>query len=357
MSLHEARLRFIIQRQVTRARGAHSFGHQGSAVLRRTVAQRSMVTVFVAMLFAACSRDQPAPSGDSTRAPSRQPQATNSAPGAPPASPTPTGAGTVIALGDIASCDSSGDEQTAALVATLRGTILTLGDTAYESGTADEFRECFEPAWGPLKSRILPVPGNHEYRTEGASGYFEYFGRLAGPPDHKGWYATDIGEWRIYSLNSNCNHAGGCGPGSRQYEWLKSDLAANPRACVLAYWHHPKFTQGPHADDEGGSGAAFWPLLYSAGADIVLNGHDHYYQRFAPQTPGGTADAVNGIREFVVGTGGKNLTHPNRSEPNVEATDDKHYGALVLQLGDGGYSWMFIADGGTVIDNGSSDCH
>ena len=222
----------------------------------------------------------------------------------------------LVGAGDIASCTSSGDSATAALIDRIPGTVFAAGDTAYQSGTAAEFANCYRPTWGSFKWRTRPVPGNHEYLTTGAGPYFAYFGSQAGTAG-EGWYAYDVGTWRIYSLNSNCASVGGCGPGSAQEAWLRADLAANPRACVAAIWHHPLFSSGVH----GGTDATrpLWEALYEAGADLVINGHDHDYERFAPQRPDGTADAATGIREFVVGTGGGGLRSFSTIRANSQA--------------------------------------
>jgi len=189
------------------------------------------------------------------------------------------------------------------------GTVYTTGDNAYESGTASEFANCYDPSWGrsTIKERTYPTLGNHEYySTANASGYFEYFGAVAGDPQ-KGYYSYDLGSWHVISLNSNCSFvAGGCAAGSPQVEWLKNDLAAHSNACTLAYWHHPLFSSGTL---NGGfpKMKPSWEALYTAKAEVVLNGHVHNYERFAPQTPSGVADPAQGIREFVVGTGGRSL--------------------------------------------------
>src|SRR5215208_927891 len=154
----------------------------------------------------------------------------------------------LVGAGDIASCRSTGDEATAGLLAGIDGTVATFGDNAYPKGTAADFAECYEPSWGQFKARTLPSPGNHDYETSGASGYFDYFGTAAGDPD-KGYYSYDLGSWHVISLNSNCSSVGGCGPGSPQELWLKADLAANSNACTLAYWHNPRFSSGIHGDE------------------------------------------------------------------------------------------------------------
>jgi Glycosyl hydrolase family 99/Calcineurin-like phosphoesterase len=261
----------------------------------------------------------------------------------------------VVAAGDIASCSSPGDEQTAALLSDLSGTVLTLGDNAYESGTLTEFNNCYNPTWGQFKDRTYPSVGNHEYKTSGAAGYFSYFGSAAGDPQ-KGYYSYDIGTWHIIVINSNCSEIGGCDTKSPQFTWLTADLAAHPALCTLAYWHHPLFSSGLHGND--GAVKPIWQALYNAGVELVLNGHDHDYERFAPQDPNGVADAINGIREFVVGTGGKDLRSIGDPISNSEMQNDSTWGVLRLTLHSGGYDWNFIpVTGETFTDSGSGICH
>ena len=196
------------------------------------------------------------------------------------------------------------------------------------------------------------MPGNHEYGTTGAAGYFQYFGALAGDPS-KGYYSFDLGTWHLIALNSNCARIGGCGAGSPQEQWLKADLARSASGCVLAYWHHPRFSSGQHGNDA--SYDAFWRDLHSARADVVLSGHDHSYERFAPQDPDQHADA-DGIREFVVGTGGNGFYSFASVQPNSEMRIDRKFGVLKLTLGLGSYAWQFISDDGSVLDAGSTAC-
>ena len=262
---------------------------------------------------------------------------------------------TLLAAGDIAGCSSSGDEATATLLDSLAGAVATLGDAAYESGTASEFTDCYGPSWGRHKSRTRPAPGNHEYETKEAGGYFGYFGAAAGDPG-KGYYSYKLGSWHIVVLNSNCSKVGGCGAGSPQETWLRQDLKAHPTACTLAYWHHPRFSFGKYDDNE--ATRVLWQALYAAGADIVLAGHDHNYQRYAPQDADGILDREHGIREFVVGTGGKNHYPLGTPPPNVEASNDDTFGILQLSLHPTSYDWQFIpVAGATFTDTGSGTCH
>jgi acid phosphatase type 7 len=272
--------------------------------------------------------------------------------------PAPAGDPVMVGAGDIASCQSSGDEATAKLVERMpAATVFTLGDNVYESGTASEFSDCYDPTWGRFKARTGPTVGNHEYHTPGASGYFGYFGRAAGDPD-KGYYSYELGRWHIVSLNSECEWVGGCGPASPMVSWLKDDLAAHPRACTLAYFHQPLFSsESEHGIDP--SMRPIWDVLYSAGADVVLNGHDHDYERFAPQTPGGVADPARGIRQFVVGTGGDSLyASLLPPKPNSQVRNVDTFGVLKLTLRPEGYEWKFVPVAGeTFTDSGTDRCH
>jgi hypothetical protein len=261
---------------------------------------------------------------------------------------------TLIGAGDIASCNYGTDSQTAALLDGEWGTVVALGDNAYQKGTAAQYEDCYGPTWGRHLKRTRPVPGNHEYKTPGASGYFGYFGSRAGSPG-RGWYAYNRGSWRIYALNSNCTDIGGCWTGSRQQRWLALDLAAHPRECVLAYWHHPYFSSGFHGNATELRG--LWKTLQAAGAEVVLNGHDHNYERFAPQTWQGQADPVNGIREIVVGTGGTALRPFDVIKPNSEVRNHTAHGVLRVRLHDGMYRWRFLSTDGSFSDSGTANCH
>ena len=296
--------------------------------------------------------------GSSAVSPGSSARSTSSpASAAPSAGSTPGGVApaTLLAAGDVASCTTTGDSATAKLVEAIPGTVAVLGDSVYPSGTAGELRDCYRPTWGRFLDRTRPAPGNHEYLTSNAAAYFAYFGDRAGDPA-KGWYAYDLGAWRLYSLNSNCDEVGGCDAGSPQVDWLRADLAANPHACVLAYWHHPRFSSGRHGSQEQVAG--LWDALYDAGAELVLNGHDHGYERFAAQSGRGALDPARGIVEFVVGTGG--YTH--YEFPNVLATsrarDNTSFGILQLTLGTGTWSARFLpVAGASFTDDASGACH
>ena len=261
----------------------------------------------------------------------------------------------LVGAGDIADCGRTQDESTAALIDQFPGaTVYTTGDNAYPNGTLAEYNRCYAaPSWGKHKARTRPSAGNHEYDTGNASGYFKYFGALAGP-ESQGYYSYNLGDWHIVVLNSNCSFVGGCNAGSPQEQWLRVDLAANPRSCILAYWHHPRFTSTNPGNDERMQ--PFWQALYEAGADVVLNGHTHNYERFAPQDPQGKA-TPNGIREFIVGTGGSQLHSINSPIANSQVRNDDVHGVLKLTLNLGSYDWQFIPiTGQTFTDAGSASC-
>jgi acid phosphatase type 7 len=260
---------------------------------------------------------------------------------------------TLIAAGDIAG-DTPGDEQTAALLDQIPGTVAALGDLAYEDGTAAEFATWYAPTWGRAYARTRPAPGNHEYQTPGAAGYFGYWGPIAGDPA-QGWYSYDLGPWHVVSLNSNCSFIGGCGAGSAQEKWLRADLASHQARCTLAYWHHPRFSGGV----VGGSSMMqpLWQALYELNADLVLVAHAHNYQRFAPMTAAGVPNANRGLREFVVGTGGRSH-HAAGAVTNLELANDTTFGVLKLTLNAAGYDWQFVpVAGASFTDSGSAACH
>ncbi len=261
----------------------------------------------------------------------------------------------LVAAGDIASCARTGDEETARLLDRIAGTVALLGDDAYESGSAEEFARCYGPSWGRQQARTRPAPGNHEYRTTGASGYFGYFGAAAGDPS-KGYYSYELGRWHVVVLNSNCSIVL-CSSGSPQERWLRGDLSRHPARCTLAYWHHPRFSSGQHGDEP--ATGVFWRDLEAAGAEVVLNGHDHDYERFVPIDADGRPDPARGITEFVVGTGGKNHYRMTRPEPPTSAVrNDDTFGVLKLTLRATGYSWRFVpVAGATFTDSGSASCH
>jgi hypothetical protein len=260
-----------------------------------------------------------------------------------------------VGAGDIATCGSAGDEQTATLLDSIGGTVYTLGDNAYPNGTVAEFANCYAPSWGRRKAQTLPAPGNHEYDTANADGYFGYFGAAAGDPT-KGYYSFDLGAWHVIVLNANCSFVS-CAAGSAQEQWLQADLATHTNACTAALWHQPRFSSG---NQHGNSTtvAPFWKDLYAADADLILNGHDHDYERFARQTPDQVADGARGIREFVVGTGGAGLGGFNAPQPNSQVRNATTKGVLKLTLHASSYEWSFVpVAGATFADSGSTACH
>jgi protocatechuate 3,4-dioxygenase beta subunit len=280
---------------------------------------------------------------------------------------TPTGLVTAnppqvfIGAGDISSCGNTGDEATAKLLdANPVGTVFNIGDDVYENGTTTEFTNCYHPTWGRHKARTMPTAGNHEYNTSGASGYYQYFGAAAHPSsvsDSAGFYSFDLGAWHIIALNSNVARS----LNSRQDKWLAADLAAHPNQCTLAYFHHPLYSS------TGGSGSGgvsttsvrpFWDRLYAARADLVLNGHRHFYERLAPMKPDGSADPVNGIRTIIAGMGGIGGGSVTNLFPRHEVGNGDTRGVLKLYLYDDSYAWKFLPVAGkTFTDSGSTACH
>ncbi len=259
----------------------------------------------------------------------------------------------LLAAGDVASCTLTGDEQTANLLDGLAGLVLTLGDNVYPNGTPAEFANCYQPSWGRHKQRTRPSAGNHDFLTAGASGYFGFFGALAGPAP-QGWYSLDYAGWHLVALNSNCLAIGGCGRTSPQGAWLEADLDAHPSRCTLAYWHHARFSSNEHGNDPATHD--LFAILHEHAADVVLVGHDHGYERFAPQSPNGLADP-SGIRQFVVGTGGAARTPMGTIQPNSEVRNTTSFGVLGLDLAPDGYAWQFHpAPPQTFADAGSAAC-
>jgi len=272
----------------------------------------------------------------------------------------------IAAAGDIACGQSSsgcGYVQTSDLLLQIDpDRVIPLGDLQYDDGDYDDFLQFYDPSWGRLKARTKPVPGNHEYQTSGAAGYFDYFngaGNATGPAGDrgKGYYSYDLGAWHLVALNSNCNDAGGCGAGSPQEQWLRADLAANAADCTLAYWHHPFWS----SDDRDLDTERLRPLveaLYDDGADVLLVGHSHFYERFAPQNPDGALDPGLGLREFIVGTGGKSTRGFGSIAPNSQARNNEAFGVLKLTLQAQNYQWQFLPIAGeTYTDSGSDFCH
>ena len=283
------------------------------------------------------------------------------------ATDTDTAAYTVYAAGDIARCKHpdprwSGAAATARLVEPLlranpRSAVLSLGDHTYPIGAAAEFEKCYHPTWGRFRERTWPTPGNHEYATPGAAPYFAYFGERAKPLG-KSWYSLRLGSWLVVSLDSNLSGAAH----AEQIGWLRDTLAREKAACTLAFWHHPLYTSGGHFREQGRMRDAF-ALLHAAGAELVLSGHDHDYERFAPQDADGRLDRARGVRQFVVGTGGAYATPFLQFTPNSEVREASYDGVLELRLLDGAYAWRFLpADPsrvppGATLDHGRGSCH
>lgn len=264
----------------------------------------------------------------------------------------------LLAAGDIANCKVlSGAQETAKIIESIpNATVAALGDLALSNGTAEEFANCYDKTWGAFKSRTRPAPGNHEFHSSGGTPYFDYFGAAAGDPT-KGYYSYQLGAWHIISMNGECKDIGGCEAGSPEEKWLRADLQAHPAACTLVYWHEPLFSSGA-AHDDNLNYIDFWRDLYNAHATIVLNGHDHDYERFAPQDPDGKADPSRGIREFVVGTGGNHLRTFGLPKPNSEVRKAGTFGVLKLTLRAHSYDWRFIpVPGQTFTDSGHGSCH
>lgn len=256
----------------------------------------------------------------------------------------------LVGAGDIAYCYSKGDEATAALLDQTPGMVFTTGDNAYPNGTDAEFADCYGPSWGRHKARTRPTPGNHEYYS-GGGGYFRYFGHLAGESG-TGYYSYRLGDWHIIALNSEIDVRAG----SSQEQWLRAELAASDARCTLAYWHRPLFSSGWHGSD--GRMKAIWKTLYDAGADVVLSGHDHVYERFAPQRADGTVDPERGIRQFIIGTGGSDLRAFGATAANSEVRHSESFGVLKLTLHSYHYAWEFIPVAGAAFtDAGTDSCH
>ena len=232
--------------------------------------------------------------------------------------------------------------------------VFVLGDNQYQGGALQKYQQSYDPTWGRFKAITHPVPGNHEYETTNAAGYFAYLGAAA-PDPTEGYYSVDVGTWHIIALNSECDEIGGCNHGSPEEQWLMNDLASHPAMCTLAFWHKPEFDSGGYAST---AFLAFWNDLYNAGADVVLNGHSHLYERFAPQTPDGMLDVMHGIRQFTVGTGGEDHSSLHEINPNSQARTATDFGVLKLTLHASSYDWQFIPTAGKgFTDSGSAGCH
>jgi acid phosphatase type 7 len=286
----------------------------------------------------------PAPAAPDSAAVAASAEATGGAPSEP---------AVLIGAGDIAGCESDGDRLTAEILDTIPGTVFTTGDHAYPTGTFQQFRDCYDRAWGRHKDRTRPTPGNHDYMTAGARPYYNYFGDAAGRSG-RGYYSYSLGSWHIIVLNSEIQTR----RGSPQERWLRQELAENTNRCVLAYWHRPLFSSVREERRYRTDILPLWEALYEAGADVVLNGHDHVYERFARQNPSGEVDEERGIRQFIVGTGGRSLYPFGVPASNSEAKTNETYGLLKLTLHEDRYDWEFVTPpGASFSDSGSTNCH
>jgi acid phosphatase type 7 len=288
----------------------------------------------------------------------------------------PVGDPKIAAAGDIAcappatrTSSSCHHQATANLLAAGNyDAVVPVGDLQYECGQPAAYTAVYDPSWGQFKAKTRPVHGDHEYtgpngcNTPGSSGYYDYFDGAASPNQPncvsacQGYYSYELGTWHVVVLNSDCNQVGGCSSSSPQGRWLAADLAAHPAQCTLAFWHLPRWQQSGGLSSTSSN---FATALYNADAEVVVSGNNHFYTRFAPQTPGGALDTANGIRQFIVGTGGKSLhSLSNTQDPQVQASQDTTYGVLELTLHPGSYSWRFVPEAGrTYTDTGTNDCH
>lgn len=299
----------------------------------------SAITLAALILAAACN--------GSPTSPSQPGPPVGGPPGPPP--PNPTGQTVVVgAVGDIGLCGSDGIAQTARIAEGIDGQILLAGDLAYSQGSMSDYLRCFDPIWGEFRRRWRPAPGNHEYETPGAAGYFQYFGPAAGN-GFRSFYAFRTGDWQVLMLDSNIP----AGLGSQQYDFVRSELSASNLTCTLAVWHHPVFSSGPNGPISVMRDV--WRLLQEHGADVVVTGHDHLYERFGKQDIDGRSDP-RGIREFIAGTGGAQLYDFMRITPNSQVRI-KSYGVLRLTLSPASYEWAFIDATGAIADSGTDSCH
>jgi acid phosphatase type 7 len=326
-------------------------GLMGEASGARDKVPCLLFTICLALCLSAAAAEAQSPEGTARPTPKKAPTASKRAPDT----------FTLVGAGDIAGCDNlPGAEATARLIEKIPGTVFAAGDLAYENGSTSDFEHCYGPTWGRFKNRTRPALGNHEYLTAHAAPYFQYWGAQAGPPA-KGYYSYDLGSWHIIVLNTDCDRkdVGGCGEGAPEETWLRNDLAAHPDACVVAYGHYAMYSSGIfswHARHT--ELRTFWEDLYAAHADLMLSGHEHSYERFAPQDPHGRADPEHGIRQITVGTGGRSHTLLGVPQPNSEVRNDNTYGVLKLTLAPGKYSWEFVPEKGkTFRDSGEGTCH
>ena len=266
----------------------------------------------------------------------------------PPLTPL-LGAEIIVGAGDIASCASKGDEATATLLDRIPGTVFTAGDNVYPNGTLERYRLCYEPSWGRHRARTYPTAGNHDYRVNRGAAYYDYFGARAGPRG-KGYYTFTLGEWLIVMLNTNISTA----EGSEQAAWLRGVLAGRAGKCEIAIGHHPRFSSGPHGSDR--RMAPLWQILHDGGVEMMLAGHEHFYERFAPMTAAGALDEARGVRQIIVGTGGFKPYNPREKQPNSQVLR-RATGVIKLSLGERVYQWEFVPVAGqTFRDWGEGRC-
>lgn len=279
-----------------------------------------------------------------------------------------TGASVMLAVGDIASCSSDGDERTAAIVdsvlradsaAGVNDVVVTMGDNAYPDGSASNFAICWVESWGDstlmIMDKIRPSVGNHEHHSLRAAPYYLYFGDKAGDPT-KGYYAFDHGEWRVIALNSEIivNPVFSSAERRAQETWLRQELEANKKPCMLAYFHHPLFSSGHHGNDN--RIRPIWEIMQAAKVTLVLVGHDHHYERFLPSTSLGVVDTINGMTSFLVGTGGGEMRGTRAARPNSARIIEGHFGVLKLSLGKGEWRSAFLDATGRIWDPSGGKC-
>ncbi len=332
---------------------ARRLPHRRDALRRKVTL---VAAVAIAGVVAACAPAGSATPSQPAVSPSSGPTGSPAAASLPPGVPAAAGDAVLIAVGDVGRCDATGDDETGALAASLPGVVAILGDTAYESGSAAELERCFGGSWGAVEDRIrYAAMGNHDIKTDDGAPLEAYLGDAVSR-DGRTWFSDDLGAWHVVVLDSNCGLLqAACGSESDQVRWLREDLAASDARCTLALWHHPRFSSGYHGNS--GSVGAFWDALHDAGAELVVNGHEHDYERFEAQDPGGAADPAGGITEIVAGTGGGDLKPFERLAPNSLVRIADAYGVLELTLRASGWSYRFLATDGTVLDRGDGTCH
>ena len=331
--------------------GASSLLTTAPAPSGSAVASRSAAPSTPAASASGAASGSPAAGATGTAGPSGSGSAATASPSGTPAPKTNQ---VLVGAGDIADCSTGDDAATARLLDQLPGTVFTAGDNALPEGSASQYADCYAPTWGRHLARTRPAPGERDWATKDLAGYLGYFGAAAAP-DGVSWYSYDLGWWHIVVLDSACEKVGGCTADSDQGRWLAKDLAASKATCTLAIWHRPLASSG----DAGGDPAVapFWQALFAAHAEVIVNAHDRDYERFAPQDPAGREDRVNGIRQFVVGTGGAPLGGFGPSAENSEFRLAGAHGVIRLLLREKSYAWTFVPSDGTATDSGQADCH